>query len=42
MNSQQQTKKITKNDLFQSGFLRALLTSQEYIQNIPNSLRKAD
>ena len=35
MNSQQQTKKITKNDLFECGFLRTMLASQQWIQNIP-------
>ena len=42
MNSQQQTKKVTKNDLCQCGFLRTLLTWQRCIQNISNNLREVD
>ena len=34
MNSQEQAKKITKNDLFQCDFLKILLTWKQCIQNI--------
>ena len=36
MNSQQQTEQVTKNDLFECGFLRTMLASQQqWIQKIP-------
>ena len=34
MNSQREQTKITKIDIFQWGFSRILLTTQQYIQNI--------
>ena len=42
MDSQQQTNKVTKNDIFKWSLTRILLTTQQYIQDISNDWRETD